>query len=267
VIAQRPVGERLRQWREHRRLSQLDLALHAEISTRHLSFVETGRALPSREMVLRLAEHLEVPLRERNELLLSAGFAPAYAETPVEAPPMSAIREALRQVLAGHEPYPALVIDRRWNLVDANRAVGLFTRDLAPDLLEPPVNVLRASLHPRGFASRIINLGEWRSHLLDRLRRQVALTADPDLAALYEELRAYPGEPTPPIAHAHSAVVVPLRVRSELGELAFFSIVASIGTPNDITVSELVIESFFPADQHTASLLQSAFSAAQNVPR
>jgi transcriptional regulator with XRE-family HTH domain len=262
VITNRLFGERLRQWREHRRLSQLDLALQAEISTRHLSFVETGRSSPSRDVVLRLAEQLEVPLRERNELLLSAGYAPAYTETPVEAPSMSAVRDALRQVLSAQEPYPALVIDRRWNLVDANRAVNLFTRDLPPDLLEAPVNALRASLHPRGLAPRIVNLGEWRGHLLERLRRQVALTADPEIAALYEELRGYPGMPPAPVVPEHSAVVVPLRVRYEPGELRFFSIVASIGTPNDITVSELVIKSFFPADQYTASVLRQTFSAA-----
>ncbi len=253
-------GQRLRQWRERRRLSQLDLAVQAEVSTRHLSFVETGRSAPSRDMVLRLAEHLDIPFRERNDLLLSAGYAPAYAETPVDAPPMSAIRDALRQVLTGHEPYPAVVVDRHWNLVDANRAVSLFTHDLPPDLLRPPVNVLRASLHPRGFATRIANLAEWRSHLLHRLRRQVALTADPELTMLYEELRSYPGATPSPAAPSHSAVVIPLRVRSDKGELSFFSIVASIGTPIDITVSELVIESFFPADQHTASVLQTAFT-------
>jgi transcriptional regulator with XRE-family HTH domain len=258
VIAQPPFGERLRRWREHRRLSQLDLALQADVSTRHLSFVETGRAAPSREMVLRLAEQLEVPLRERNDLLLSAGYAPAYAETPLDAPPMAAVREALRQVLSGHEPYPALVIDRHWNLIDANRAVGLFIRDLAPDLLEPPINVLRASLHPRGLASRIVNLAEWRGHLLHRLHRQVALTADGELAALYDELRGYPGTPTESVALHQSAVIVPLRVRTDFGELAFFSMVSSIGTPTDITVSELVIESFFPADQQTASVLHAA---------
>src|SRR5262249_28290208 len=150
---------------------------------------------------------LEVPLRERNDLLLSAGYAPAYAETPLDAPPMSAIREALRQVLAGHEPYPALVVDRRWNLVDANHAVGLFTAALAPDLLEPPVNVLRLSLHPRGLAPRIVNLAEWRGHLLHRLHRQVALTGDAELAALYEELRGYPSPPPGSVVPDHSAVV------------------------------------------------------------
>jgi transcriptional regulator with XRE-family HTH domain len=257
VIARQPVGEHLRRWRERRRLSQLDLALQAEVSTRHLSFVETGRASPSREMVLRLAEHLEVPLRERNALLVSAGYAPVYAETPLDAPAMDAIRAALRQVLAGHEPYPAMVVDRHWNLLEANRPVGLLTSGIAPELLETPVNVLRASLHPRGLAPRIANLGEWRGHLLDRLRRQVTLTADAQLAALYEELRGYPGEP-PATVLPEQAVVAPLRLRLDGGgELALFSMVASIGTPLDITVSELAIESFFPADAASASVFDT----------
>ena len=186
VQLQRPVGALLREWRERRRLSQLELALEAEISARHLSFVETGRSLPSRDMILRLADHLEVPLRERNHLLLAAGYAPVYAETELDSPRMLAVRQAVRQILSGHEPYPAVVIDRRWNLVEANASVALFTGDVPPELLTPPANVLRASLHPDGMAQRIVNLGEWRAHLLGRLRRQVALTADPELAQLYE---------------------------------------------------------------------------------
>jgi len=256
---QRPIGEQLRQWREQRRLSQLDLALQAEVSTRHLSFVETGRASPSRDMVLRLAEQLAVPLRERNLLLLSAGFAPVYAESSVDDPNMSAVRDALRQGLTGHEPYPALVVDRHWNLVDANRAVGLFTAHLPAELLQPPVNVLRASLHPLGLAPRIVNLAEWRGHLLHRLRREAELTFDPWLDALYEELRGYPGGAgSPGTASPHPRdVVAPLRLRHESGHLAFFSIVASFGTPLDITVDELAIESFFPADEPTARALSS----------
>jgi transcriptional regulator with XRE-family HTH domain len=261
VIAQpRPFGEHLRHWREQRRLSQLELALQAEVSTRHLSFVETGRASPSRDMVLRLAEHLEVPLRERNALLLSAGFAPAYAETPVDAPPMTPVRDALRQVLAGHEPYPAVVVDRHWDLVDANRSVGLFmTQVSSAELLEPPINVLRVSLHPLGMAPHIVNLSEWRVHILDRLRRQIALTGDTGLEALYAELRGYPGDAPGTNVHAPpgpNAVVAPLRVRFGEHELAFFSIVASFGTPVDITVAELAIESFFPADRFTAAVLR-----------
>src|SRR5688500_12105032 len=181
---QRPVGELLRQWREHRRLSQLELALEADVSTRHLSFVETGRSAPSRDMVLHLAEQLDVPLRERNHLLLAAGYAPVYPETALDSPPMTAVREAVGQLLSGHEPYPAVVVDRRWNLVDANAGLALFTDGLPRELLAPPTNALRVSLHPDGLAPRIANLGEWRAHLLGRLRRQVARTADPELAAL-----------------------------------------------------------------------------------
>jgi transcriptional regulator with XRE-family HTH domain len=256
VKAQQSFGQHLRQWRERRRLSQLELALQAEVSTRHLSFVETGRASPSREMVLHLAEQLEVPLRERNELLLSAGYAPAYTETPVDAPPMAAVRDALRLVLTAHEPFPTIIVDRHWNLVDANRAVSLFISQLPRDLIAPPTNVLRASLHPRGMAARIINLAEWRSHLLHRLRRQVEITSDAELAALYAELRAYPGDAPVAGRPEHTAVVVPLRLRHEAGELAFFSMVSTCGTPSDITVDELVIESFFPADEFTASVLR-----------
>jgi transcriptional regulator with XRE-family HTH domain len=255
----RPVGELLRAWRERRRMSQLDLALDAEISTRHLSFVETGRSIPSREMVLRLAEQLDLPLRERNHLLLAAGYAPVYAETALDSPQLSAVRAAVRQVLAGHEPYPAIVVDRGWNLVDANASVALLTDGVAPELLAPPANVLRVSLHPDGMAPRIANLGEWRAHLLGRLRRQVALAADPALARLYEELRGYPCDQPEPEAElpGPGAVVVPLRVRHGERELAFFSTVATFGTPLDVTVAEIVIESFFPADSETASVLRS----------
>jgi transcriptional regulator with XRE-family HTH domain len=254
---QRPVGELLREWRERRRLSQLELALDAEISTRHLSFVETGRSRPSREMVLHLAEQLDLPLRERNRLLLAAGYAPVYAETALEAPRLAEVRAAVRQLLAGHEPYPAAVVDRGWNLVDANASVALFTEGAAPDLLAPPINVLRVSLHPEGMAPHIVNLGEWRAHLLGRLRRQVTLTADPELARLYDELRAYPcDQPEPEIElPGPGDVVVPLRIRYHGQVLAFFSTVATFGTPLDITVAELVIESFFPADAATAAVL------------
>jgi transcriptional regulator with XRE-family HTH domain len=255
----RPVGELLRQWRERRRLSQLELALQAEISTRHLSFVETGRAMPSRDMVLRLAAQLDLPLRERNHLLLAAGYAPVYAETALDAPHMAAVRAAVRQVLAGHEPYPAIVVDRGWNLVEANTGVALFTAGVAPELLAPPTNALRVSLHPAGMAPRIVNQGEWRAHLLGRLRRQIALTAAPALAALYDELRAYPcAHPEPAIElPGPGDIVVPLRLRHGDRTLAFFSTVATFGTPLDITVAELAIESFHPADAETASVLHA----------
>src|SRR4051812_39079615 len=187
------VGVMLRDWRRQRRLSQLDLALEAGVSTRHLSFVETGRSRPSPEMVEHLAEQLDVPLRDRNRLLLAAGYAPAYRERTLDEPEMGPVREALDRVLAGHEPYPAVVVDRGWNVVAANASVGVLLEGVAPELLEPPANVLRISLHPDGVAPRIANLGEWRAHLLERLGRQVALTGDAELAALHDELRAYPG--------------------------------------------------------------------------
>ncbi|MEV7010490.1 helix-turn-helix transcriptional regulator [Streptosporangium sp. NPDC051022] len=256
--ASRPVGELLRQWRERRRMSQMDLAIQANISTRHLSFVETGRSKPSREMILHLAEELELPLRERNHLLLSGGFAPVYAETPLNSPQMASVREALGQVLSGHGPYPAVVVDQRWNLVDRNPATGLLLRGVAPELLVPPVNVLRLSLHPKGMAQRIINLGEWRAHLLHRLRRQISLTADPDLAALWRELDDYPcDQPEPEIERPGPGdIVVPLRLRRGYRELAFFSTMATFGTPLDITVAELAIEAYFPANPETAAYLQ-----------
>jgi transcriptional regulator with XRE-family HTH domain len=256
---QRPVGELLRQWREHRRLSQLELSIQAEISTRHLSFVETGRSSPSREMVLHLADELDLPLRERNHLLLAGGYAPVYTETGLDAPQMAAVRAAVRQILTAHEPYPAIVVDRGWNMVDANATLAIFLAGVDPALLVPPVNVLRVSLHPDGMARRIANLGEWRAHLLHRLRRQVALTADQGLSDLYAELRGYPcDQPEPEVElPGPGDVVVPLRVRHGDGELSFFSTVATFGTPLDITVAELAIESFFPADEVTAAALRA----------
>lgn len=251
-----PVGERLRAWRQQRRLSQLELASEAGVSTRHLSFVETGRSAPSRAMVLRLAEHLEVPLRDRNLLLVAAGFAPAYAETPLEEPRMDAVRSALRQVLDGHEPFPAVVVDRFWNLIDANGAAGMFMDGAPPELLEPPLNVLRLSMHPDGMARDIVNLPEWRAHMIDRVRRHVALTADASLAQLYRELRDYPGGVAEITSPAGGGVVVPLRIRRDGRELAFFSTIATFGTPVDITVAELAIESFYPADAETTAFLR-----------
>lgn len=257
---QRPVGELLREWREHRRLSQLAFAIQAGVSTRHLSFVETGRSAPSREMVLHLAEQLEVPLRERNHLLVAAGYAPAYAESAFDSPQMAVVRTAVRQVLAGHEPYPALAVDRHWNIVDANASISLFTEGVAPHVLASPVNCLRIGLHPDGLARRIVNMGEWRAHLLGRVRRQVARSADPALVQLYDELCAYPYErvETEDELPESNTIVVPLRIqdiRHRGRELAFFSTVTTFGTPLDITVEELAIESFFPADAETAAAL------------
>jgi transcriptional regulator with XRE-family HTH domain len=251
----RPVGELLREWRERRRLSQLDLSIQAEISTRHLSFVETGRSRPTSEMILRLTEHLGVPLRERNSLLLAGGYAPAYAQHGLEEPELARIREALHQVLAGHHPYPAIVVNRWWEIVDANPSVAVLSAGAAPWLLEAPVNVLRLSLHPDGMAPRIANLAQWRAHLLGQLHRRAQDTGDPRLRELHDELRAYPGDtagtPSP------TDVVLPLRYQYGDQQLSLFSISAVVGTATDVTVEELAIESFYPADEATAAALRA----------
>jgi transcriptional regulator with XRE-family HTH domain len=257
VEDRRTIGALLREWRERRRLSQLELALQARVSTRHLSFLETGRSLPSRDMVLHLAEELDVPLRERNLLLLAGGYAPVYRETALDVSEMSAIRAAVRQLLAGHEPHPALVVDRTWNLVEANASFDVFTEGAAPELLVPPCNVLRLALHPEGLAPRTVNLGVWRAHVLRRLGRAVVRSGDAEMARLLEELQRYPCDQPEPDTRTPGPgdVAVPLRIRHGDRQLAFIAIVAAFGTPLDITVAELVIESFFPADQMTSTFL------------
>jgi transcriptional regulator with XRE-family HTH domain len=252
------IGPLLRQWRRRRRMSQLDLAIEAGVSARHVCFVETGRSRPSAEMVIRLADHLDVPLRDRNALLLAAGYAPAYGQRDLEDPAMGPVREAIDRVLSAHEPYPAIVVDRHWGLVAGNGPVALLTAGVAAHLLEPPVNVLRLSLHPEGMAPRIVNLGEWRAHLLDRLGRQAVVSGDPALFALHEELAGYPGAgPGPGHDLEAGAIAVPLRVRAGDEELGFISTATTFGTAADVTVSELSIESFFPADEPTARALRA----------
>jgi transcriptional regulator with XRE-family HTH domain len=251
-----PVGQIVREWRRRRRLSQLDLALTSDISTRHLSFVETGRSQPSREMVLRLAERLEVPLRQRNELLLAAGYAPAFLERPIDDPALTAARAAMERLLDAHEPYPALAIDRHWNLVAANRAVASLFECVSPALRQPPVNVLRNSLHPDGLASKIGNLHEWRAHLISRLRRQIDQRGDPVLVDLLGELRGYATGADAPASERDEAPVVPLRLILPMGTLNLISTTMVFGTPLDVTLSELALESFFPAEAATAALLR-----------
>lgn len=251
-------GDLLREWRRRRRLSQLDLSLEAAVSARHLSFVETGRSRPSRELLLHLAEHLEMPLRERNALLLAGGYAPVYGETPLDDEAMTPVREALDKVLAGHEPFPALIVDRRWDLVARNApAAALMAGGVAAWLLEPPVNVLRLSLHPEGLAPRIANLAEWSEHLLTRLRRQLALAPDPAGAALYEELRVLPGVVDAAATEVDPAAMlfVPLEIATDAGTLRFISTQATFGTALDVTLAELSIEAFLPADAATAAAL------------
>lgn len=232
--------------------------MNAEVSSRHISFVETGRSLPSREMLLHLSEQLDIPLRERNTLLVAAGYAPVYPATPLDDPAMGAAREAVELVLAGHEPYPALAIDRHWTLLTANRAVAPLLVGIAPELLAPPLNVLRLSLHPEGLAPRITNLGQWRGHVLTRLQRQIEVSSDPALVDLHDELRAYPADDGVEITDPARGVplVIPLRLRTPSGPLSFISTTTVFGTAVDITLAELAIESFFPADAATAEALR-----------
>jgi transcriptional regulator with XRE-family HTH domain len=261
TVATQParVGDLLREWRQRRRLSQMDLSNEAEVSARHLSFVETGRSKPSRELLLHLAEHLDVPLRDRNGMLLAAGYAPVYRETALADDAMGPVRAALDKILTSHQPYPAVIVDRRWDLVSANdAALAILTEDVAPTLLQPPVNALRVSLHPDGLAKRIVNLAEYSAHLVTRLERQAAMSSDTKLDELREELRSYPG------VKDQSAVAVspadllfaPLVLTSRGRELTFFSTLATFGTALDITLSELAIESFFPGDRATADALR-----------
>ncbi|HEY2606011.1 helix-turn-helix transcriptional regulator [Paraburkholderia sp. RL18-103-BIB-C] len=266
--ASRTVGDLLREWRQRRRMSQLLLATEADISTRHLSFVESGRALPSREMVMHLAERLEVPLRARNTLLVAAGYAPLFRERPLSDPQLAAAREAVELVLKGHEPYPALAIDRHWTIVASNSALAPLLTGASPELLKPPVNALRLSLHPEGIAASIVNWHAWREHVLARLQRQIDVSGDGTLSALRDELAAYPAPAGADAADndeaAANQIAVPLRLRTPIGVLSFFSTTTVFGTPVDVTLSELAIEAFFPADQPTAAALRE-FAESQRV--
>jgi transcriptional regulator with XRE-family HTH domain len=254
----RPIGDHLRSWRQRRRMSQLDLALEAEISQKHLSFVESGRSTPSRDMVLTLAERLEVPLRERNLLLLSAGYAPVFPERSLDDPAMKAARAAIDLVLKGHEPFPALAIDRHWTMVAANAAVAPLLGGVAdPALLKPPVNVLQLSLHPAGLAPHIVNLPDWRAHILARLRHQVTTTGEPGLARLLRELEGYSAGSESTAASDGEAIALPLRLSTPRGILSFITTTTVFGTPVDVTLSELAIEAFFPADEATSRALQA----------
>ena len=263
MMSTRSVGDLLREWRQRRRMSQLHFACEAEISAKHLSFLETGRAQPSRDMLLRLAELLDVPLRERNALLIAAGFAPMFKERSLADPAAQAAKQAVDLVLKGHEPYPALAIDRHWTLLASNSAVAPLLGGAADELLRPPVNVLRLSLHPEGLAPRIVNLAEWRAHLFLRLRRQIDITADPVLAELLAELLKYPapGGSNAAETRVQAEVAVPFRLATEAGVLSFISTTTVFGTPVDILLSELALESFFPADAATTAVLQAMAAA------
>jgi transcriptional regulator with XRE-family HTH domain len=262
ISSEARIGPLLREWRTRRRRTQLDLALDAGISARHLSFVETGRSRPGREMLLRVAEELEIPFRERNQLLLAAGHAPAFPERSLDDPDLAPVREAIDLILKGHEPYPAVVVDRAYNLVAANAAAAVLVEGIDPELLEPPVNALRLGMHPRGMASRVINMAEVRAFFRERIERQLMSTADPELAAVIEEVSAYPvpeGEPQPEAAAHRDAreVLGPFKLRAaDGGVLSFFGTFAIFDTPFEVTTSELAIELLFPADRETREALE-----------
>jgi transcriptional regulator with XRE-family HTH domain len=255
----RSIGDLLREWRQRRHLSQLALACEAGISTRHLSFLETGRSLPSREMILHLAERLNIPLREQNVLMLAAGYAPTFPERPLEDPALRPMRKAIDLVLAGHEPFPAIAVDRHWTLIAANKTIAPLIEGASAELLRPPINVLRLGLHPEGIARRIINFPEWHSHLVARLRHQIDVTADPDLKRLMSEILSYPrpdsSTKSMPTPENYAGVVVPLQMTTGDGILSFFSTTTVFGTPVDVTLAELALESFFPTDDATAETL------------
>ncbi len=264
-------GDLLRGWRRRRRLSQLDLAMQVEVSQRHLSFVESGRSAPSRQMVLRLADWLEVPLRERNAMLVAAGFAPEYSDCAFDAPAFSLAREVVQRILDGHEPYPALAVDRHWTLLSANAPMLHLLAGVDASLLEPPVNVLRVSLHPDGLGPKIVNYREWRALIIAQLERQVAASADSSLADLVDELRALPvpdgARPYQPAAGADFVgIAIPLELLTDEGVLSFIGTITVFGTPIDITLSELAIESFFPANEFTASAMRALNGGASRSP-
>jgi transcriptional regulator with XRE-family HTH domain len=270
----RPIGHLIREWRLRRRRSQLDLACDAEISTKHLSFMETGRASPSRDMLLLLSDRLAIPLRDRNVLLGAAGFAPTYQERSLDDPAFRLARQNIDLILSMHEPNPALAVNRHWIMAAANKAVGHLIAGVDPMLLTPPVNVIRLSLHPAGLAPRTINLVEWRHHIIDRLRQQIEVSGDSVLADLLEEVRDYPLPPGPAgraKPRDHDMVAVPFRLATVHGPLSFFSTTTVFGTPVDITLSELAIEAFFPADQATVAVMrhlaEAAAPASQPTPR
>ncbi|MEU0206722.1 helix-turn-helix domain-containing protein [Streptomyces canus] len=256
------VGPLLRAWREQRRVSQLELALRADSSARHISFIETGRSRPSEEMVLRLAEHLDVPVRERNALLLAAGYAPRFPETPLDDPALDALREGIERLIQGYEPYPALVFDAAYHVVAANRGIMMLLDGIPESLLRPPLNTMRLALHPEGLAPRIRNLREWRGHLLEQMRRQIALRRSESLRELYEEVSAYPvpapetddgPEQPDPVPY----FALPMRIEHEGRTLSFISSTSTFNTPMDVTVAELAIETFLPADPSTVKYLHS----------
>lgn len=248
-----PFARELRRWRGSRRLSQLDLAIRAETTQRHLSFLEQGRSQPGRAVVLRLAESLGLSLRDRNALLMSAGYAPAFAESGLDAPQLKPARAALRTVIEGHMPYPAVIVDTHGTLIDANAAFALFFEGCAPELLQPPVNVRRLALHPEGVARRVVNLPEWGRHVTEALRNRIRITPDPELDALVTELEGYlpPTEDDP----GYLGFAVPMHLRSDDGDLRLITTLMTVATTTDVSLAEVQLEAFLPADEATAEIL------------
>jgi transcriptional regulator with XRE-family HTH domain len=262
-MARAAVGDLIKDWRTRRRRSQMDLALDAGVSTRHLSFVETGRARPSPELVLSLAHHLDVPLRERNSLLLAAGYAPRFSQTPIDDPSMHRVRASMQRLLDAHDPYPGVVIDRQWNVVLTNRAAMGLTDGVDPTLLGPPMNVYRLCLHPDGLAARTTNFTDWAAYLLQQLRRSITLSGDPALQAILDEVMAYPNvariAPLAEIAAWEDPpLLVPFRFETPLGEISLFTTITTFGTPLDVTIDEIAVELFFPSDDASDTLLRAA---------
>jgi transcriptional regulator with XRE-family HTH domain len=259
------VGPLVREWRTRRRRSQMDLALEVGVSARHLSFVETGRSKPSPELLLSLADHLDVPLRDRNVFMLAAGYAPRYGQTPLGDRSMERVRAALRKLLDGHDPYPGVVIDRAWNVVLANPAAARLSAALPPELATPTLNVFRACWHPNGLAGQTGNFEEWGSYLVGQLRRLMTLTNDPEIAELLEEVSRYPtvaALDSANQANDEPALLVPWTLRLGDDELSFFTTLTTFGTPRDITLDEVAVELFYPADEPTARLLTDARGTA-----
>ena len=253
-------GVAVRGWRERRRLSQLDLALRAGTTQRHLSYLERGRSAPGRGMVIRLAESLDLPLRERNELLIAAGFTPAYPKTGWDDPALGVVHDALQRILDGHQPYPAIVVDRYGDIVARNQASELLTEGAAPELLEPPLNVARLALHPKGMAARVRNGREWSQHVVRRLRLDSIRNPDPKLSALVAELETYLPEPIP-VQDTQLGFAVPLRLAHGADELCLVTTITSFATAVDVTVAELKLEAFLPLDELTARVLAERVSA------
>jgi len=265
----RSIGRKLRSWRERRRISQLELALRSEVSARHLSFVETGRARPGRDLILRLAEELEIPLRERNTLLVAAGFAPVFRHRGFEDPSFDSVRTILDLTLETHKPFPAYVINRHWTVVASNAAVPELYEGVAPELVRQPINAIRLMLHPRGVSSRIVNIGAWWVHLLAQLRRQIDLTADPVLEQLLREILSYPRPAAAGDAHegAAESLAIPLEIDTRIGRLSFLSATTVFGTPVDVTLDEIALEMLYPANAFTEQAVRRAAAAAQVAPR